>query len=112
MNPIANVFGKAEGLFRKLKKNILLKSDKQYYYLNKWYKEDPRNLKRSSFNYLDENSIVFDLGGYEGQWSSDIYSRYNCIIHIFEPVKEYADIITQRFIKNNKIYIHHFGLDS
>ena len=34
---------------------------------------------------LDENSIVFDIGGYKGEWSKIIYDKYKCEIHCFEP---------------------------
>jgi FkbM family methyltransferase len=59
---------------------------------------------------LSENSIVFDLGGYKGEWSSKIFSRYQCQIHIFEPVQEFADIIKKRFAHNDKVVLHRFGL--
>jgi FkbM family methyltransferase len=67
--------------------------------------------KTLRLNYdLDENSVVFDLGGYEGQWSSDVFSKYCCTIHIFEPVNKFADSIKNRFAKNPKIVVHRFGL--
>jgi FkbM family methyltransferase len=59
---------------------------------------------------LNENSIVFDLGGYKGDWTSDIYSRYCCHIYVFEPVKFYADNIKKRYAKNLKIAVYDFGL--
>lgn len=59
---------------------------------------------------LNEDSIVFDLGGYKGDWTSDIYSRYCCHIHVFEPVKFFADNIEKRFAKNRKIAVYYFGL--
>jgi FkbM family methyltransferase len=63
------------------------------------------------FNYeLNENSIVLDLGGYQGQWASDLYSRYNCYIFIFEPVLTFANQITKRFNKNEKLKTFQYGL--
>jgi FkbM family methyltransferase len=59
---------------------------------------------------LNNNSVVFDLGGYEGQWASDIYSRYRCKIYIFEPVPQFAKEIKQRFLKNPDIHVQDFGL--
>lgn len=61
---------------------------------------------------LNDNSIVIDCGGYKGQWASDIYAMYNCTIHIFEPVKEFADKTKKRFLKNNKIFVHKIGLSN
>jgi FkbM family methyltransferase len=55
---------------------------------------------------LSSSSTVIDLGGYEGQWASDIFSRYLCTIHIFEPVAEFADLIEQRFAANDRIILH------
>jgi FkbM family methyltransferase len=61
-------------------------------------------------SFLDEGSVVFDVGGYEGQWASDIYGMYNCNIHIFEPVPHFATKIKERFKKNQKIIVNSFGL--
>ena len=74
-----------------------------------WFRNQGDKTLRLDYN-LNEKSIVFDLGGYEGQWASDIYSKYCCRIYIFEPVPEFAQNIKQRFLKNPKISVHHFGL--
>jgi FkbM family methyltransferase len=67
----------------------------------------------SNFDFdLGENSIVFDAGGYMGQWSSDVYSKYNCKIHIFEPVPKFAEIIKKRFSLNKKIAVKECGLSN
>jgi FkbM family methyltransferase len=59
---------------------------------------------------LNSLSVVFDIGGYEGQWSSDIAAMYNCKIFIFEPVIEFAKNIKSRFSKNNNIQVLDYGL--
>lgn len=59
---------------------------------------------------LEPDAVVLDLGGHEGQWASDLYSRYRCTIHIFEPVSAYAQAIEQRFRKNEDIIVHQLGL--
>ena len=61
---------------------------------------------------LAQESIVFDLGAYEGQWASDIFAKYCCTIHCFEPVKAFAENIETRFAKNGKIFAHRFGLSN
>jgi FkbM family methyltransferase len=66
---------------------------------------------RFRFDYeLGPASFVVDLGGYEGQWASDIYARYRCKISVFEPVAAYADGIRKRFRLNSDIEIFEFGL--
>ena len=63
------------------------------------------------FNYdLSDQSIVLDLGGYEGQWASDLFARYQCPIFIFEPVAAFANRIRDRFAKNKTIQVHQYGL--
>lgn len=76
------------------------------------FKED--NVKHNlMLNYdLNEDSIVFDVGGYKGQGASDIFSMYSPTIYIFEPRAEYALAIEKRFKKNNKIKVFDFGLSN
>ena len=63
------------------------------------------------FDYpLAEASVVLDLGGYEGQWASDLYARRRCQIHIFEPVERYAASIRTRFRDNPDIAVYAFAL--
>lgn len=59
---------------------------------------------------LNRDSIVMDLGGFEGNWASEIYERYGCRVFVFEPVQEYAESITQRFQENSNIQIFPYGL--
>ncbi len=73
-----------------------------------WKSLEPKRL-RYVYN-LNQDSIVFDLGGYKGQWSSDIFSMYTCNIFIFEPIKKYYEFITDRFKYNSKIKTFNFGL--
>jgi len=74
-----------------------------------WFEANGDKTFRVEYD-LNENSIVFDLGGYEGQWSSDIHARYCCNIYIFEPVTSFADSIKLRFARNSKIHVFAFGL--
>jgi FkbM family methyltransferase len=67
--------------------------------------------KTLRLNYdLDNFSVVFDLGGYEGQWASDIFSKYQCTVFVFEPYLPYAGDIKSRFEKNTHIKVYNFGL--
>ena len=59
---------------------------------------------------LGPESQVLDIGGYQGQWSSDLFARYLCRIIIFEPVASFAESIRQRFARNQGIRVRQFGL--
>ena len=79
--------------------------------VSQWYSDKGEKALRLNYD-LDENSIVFDLGGFEGQWASDVYSMYRCTIHVFEPVQEFAEGIENRFRRNPRINVHRFGLSN
>lgn len=74
-----------------------------------WRKEHGDEDLRLKYD-LDENSLVIDLGGYKGQWASDIFAMYRCRIHIFEAVPKFAARIAERFRKNARITVHANGL--
>ena len=80
--------------------------DKAY---KKWIKSGGDDKYRYDFD-LNKQSLVLDFGGYKGQWASDIYSKYNCKIIIFEPVQEFYLKIQQRFKLNKNISVNCFAL--
>lgn len=59
---------------------------------------------------IDENSTVLDVGGYKGQWASDIFAMYSCNVHVFEPIPEFASMIKARFVKNPRVRVYPYGL--
>ena len=77
--------------------------------VKKWYADGGDDRFRFDYD-LDERSIVLDLGGYEGQWASDLYARQRCRIAIFEPVTRFARNIEARFRKNKDITVFACGL--
>ncbi|HMP30953.1 MAG TPA: FkbM family methyltransferase [Saprospiraceae bacterium] len=77
--------------------------------VDKWYKMDQDNTLRYSYD-IDTNSLVFDVGGYKGEWAEKIFNKYHCYIYIFEPVKSFYNEICLKFAKNEKIKVFNFGL--
>ncbi len=59
---------------------------------------------------LNQDSVVFDIGGYHGQWASDIYAKYKCRVLVFEPAMEFYKLLALRFEKNPDIEVYPFGL--
>ena len=76
---------------------------------SKWIKDKGDEKLRYDYP-LNENSIVFDLGGYHGEFADKIYDKYRCSVYIFEPVKEFFEIIKEIFKSNQKIYAFDYGL--
>jgi len=96
-------------IYNKIKRIITLPTERELR-VREWLKNGSEEL-RYRYN-LNQDSIVFDLGGYKGQWSSDIFSMYVCNIYIFEPVKKYYENIKQRFFLNQRVRVFQFGLAS
>lgn len=77
--------------------------------INKWFSLNGDKTFRLNYE-LNEKSVVFDIGGYQGDWSKEIYNKYGCNIIVFEPLKEHYENIKKLFLNNDKIIIHNFGL--
>ena len=85
------------------------KQNKQAIRVRPWFKINGDKTLRLFYK-LNQDSVVFDVGGYEGNWASDIFSMYLCNILIFEPVESFFNIIKKRFKQNRKINFFKFGL--
>jgi FkbM family methyltransferase len=77
--------------------------------VRRWFADKGDKTLRLNYS-LNSDSTVIDLGGYRGDWSAEMFCKYNCNILVFEPVKEFSDFLKQRFSHNPKIKIHTFGL--
>jgi FkbM family methyltransferase len=79
--------------------------------VRRWFADDGDKTHRLNYP-LDADSLVFDLGGFEGQWASDVYDRFGCHIHVFEPVEQFVRAIERRFEHHPQVVVHPFGLAS
>jgi FkbM family methyltransferase len=77
--------------------------------LKKWFEDNGDNTHRINYN-LNQDSIVFDLGGYIGEWSDKIQRKYDSKIYIFEPVLKYFSELKKTFELKENIKIYNFGL--
>ncbi len=74
-----------------------------------WRDADGDRTLRVTYD-LDESTVVWDVGGYEGDWAAEITARYMSRIEIFEPVPFYAERIRSRFRRNPRVAVHQVGL--
>lgn len=77
--------------------------------LQKWSADGGDDRLRYDYN-LNRDSFVMDLGGYEGEWTNKIHSRYQCRVAVFEPVETFANSMRQHFNGNDDIEIFQCGL--
>ena len=85
---IAKLIKQTGNKFSKLYKIYILK-DEFTIQVKKWFADRGDQTLRLEYPELTSDSIVFDLGGYLGDFSAAIVERYNCKIYIFEPHPEY-----------------------
>jgi len=96
-----------EEFANRLNKRLYRRTHRQI--LKQW--EDDGGDARFRYDYpLTSNSFVIDLGGYEGQWTGGIYSRYRCKIAVFEPVRQFSQALSERFEANEDVEVHRLGL--
>jgi len=108
-------------MLQKIVANVASKLD--YYYkfyvlrdsflwnVKKWFADRGDETLRLDYP-LDQNSIVFDVGGYRGDYAEAIHNKYGCNVYIFEPVQMFYDECVKRFSNNTSIKIYNYGLSS
>lgn len=74
-----------------------------------WFAIDGDRTLRLDYK-LSLGSIVYDVGGYEGEWASKIYQRYKCHVEVFEPVKSFVEKLEKKFASTDKVKVYGFGL--
>jgi len=78
---------------------------------HRWFSDRGDDTHRLNYD-LSEDSVVFDVGGYRGDFAAKLYQKHKCNIYIFEPVKEFYDSIVNRFHAIEKIIVCPYGLSS
>jgi FkbM family methyltransferase len=59
---------------------------------------------------LSRESVVFDIGGYVGDWADQIRRRYGTKIHIFEPIPQHLVALRNRFAADSNVLVADYGL--
>jgi FkbM family methyltransferase len=64
--------------------------------MNDWFKV------RDDLIYpLSKESIILDFGAYNGKWAEKFHNKYGSNIYCFEPIKEFYNLIDQKFHPRN-----------
>ena len=92
-------------------KKIILSKEKliQYERCQPWFEIKGDQTLRLNYQ-LNKESIVFDLGGYKGEFAKVINDKYQSVIHVFEPVPSFYNVIQDTFINNDKVNVYNYGL--
>jgi len=90
---------------------ISQKEDQFKLIIARWFNDKGDKTLRLEYP-LNSQSIVFDLGGYEGDFCYEINKKFNCFVYVFEPSKKYFEKCIKRFKDNTKIKCFNFGFSS
>ena len=61
---------------------------------------------------VNPDDCVLDFGGYRGDSVADLRAMHDCFVHVFEPVPTFADVIAERFGRDEKVRLHRFAVGS
>ena len=103
------------GQFKKLKRRIkyilrryvfgdIFKAE-----VRRWKDDDGDRTYRLSYD-LGPRSVVFDLGGYVGDFAAAIHDRTGATVYLFEPGKIFFEKCLERFRGNSCVKLFNFGL--
>lgn len=81
----------------------------QGYRVQEWLDAGGDKAFRTDYQ-LNETSIVFDVGGYRGDFAADIIKRYGCTVFVFEPIREFYEQIRERFLTDSRVNVFNYGL--
>lgn len=101
---MSRIIGKVTRLFRRevLRDPFLLE-------VKRWFRDDGDSTMRLDYP-LSPDSVVWDLGGYHGDFAAQINQRYRCRVFVFEPVPAFHAQCVARFAGNDKIQCLKTGL--
>ena len=77
--------------------------------IDEWWAAKGDQTLRISYP-LDEDSIVFDLGGFKGKYAEQIHKKYKSNIYIFEPLPRFITLIKENFQGNDKVRVFDYGI--
>ena len=87
--------------------NTIVEGYPQSHWLKLFFSKGGDDSHLFNFN-LDENSVVFDVGSYLGEYYNKITQKYNCNVHAFEPVPEFYNKCLST--KPNKVILNNLAL--
>lgn len=90
---------------------VYIRRDSFYLAHRQWRKDEGEVYLRLNYQ-LNPDSVVFDVGGYRGDFADNIINKFGCKVHLFEPSKESYEFSSIRFAGMNNIICHNFGLGS
>lgn len=99
---------RVKNIVTRLVKQHLLR-DRFLLEMARWRRDDGDRMLRPSYP-LADGSVVWDLGGYQGEFAAQLHQRYGCKVVVFEPMPKFFRHCTERFAGNPAINCLPYGL--
>jgi FkbM family methyltransferase len=96
-------------LFYKWFYAFYIEKDRAIIERTKWYRDKGDEYLRLEYN-LNQDSIVFDIGGYVGDFAEKIFKKFGCKIYLFEPSQSFYKKCLERFKDNKNILCFNYGV--
>lgn len=90
---------------------LYILKDKHLSEAKRWFKDNGDETLRLDYE-LNENSLVFDVGGYKGNFTDKIFNKFKPYIYIFEPHPEFYKNLKSKYKNNPKIRVYNYGLSN
>jgi FkbM family methyltransferase len=72
--------------------------------------QDERGDRGHRFDYpIGPGAVMVDAGGFDGRWAEKAIETFDCVVHVFEPVPEFAASIETR-LAGKRAIVHPYGL--
>jgi FkbM family methyltransferase len=59
---------------------------------------------------LHSDALIYDVGGYIGDWTWGMLEKYSCKVYVFEPHPELFKHLSNRFMDSIGVKLHEFAL--
>jgi len=79
--------------------------------VSKWFADNGDYTHNINYD-LNENSLIMDFGGYTGVWAEQMINKYNPNVYILEPIRQYFDIMVNKFSSNSKVSLLNVGVSN
>ncbi len=79
--------------------------------IKKWFRDDGDNTLRLDYP-LNPSSVIFDVGGYRGDFAETMRQLYGSRIFVFEPHPFFYSQCTKRFLNDQSVSVLNYGLSN
>lgn len=76
----------------------------------RFFNKDTEGIRRTHHTYLNENSLMMEVGGNWGWDAGNFTKLYNPRYIIMEPLQPYVDILEKKFENKRNINVYNLGL--